>query len=182
MREYTKYKYDSNNYIIFEESYESLRYRKETFTDEYMWKERTDSWNIKYNDDYSIAYTYPIGDTESTLQYGGYNGIKECYEYYSDIPDTYRHIIYEFDSEGKCASANMYSYNKFDNTETLDGYEEFFHDDKGHQSSSKSYQKNYETGKFELNYYYINVLDGLGNMLTVTGYNKDGSIYYQDKY
>lgn len=180
LRGYTKYKYDSNNYIIFQESYDSLIYRKETFTDEYLWEERTYSWNIKYNDDYSIAYTYPIDDTESTLQYGGHNGIKECYGYYSDTADTYSHIVYEFNSEGDLILS--YSYNNFDNTETLFGYEEYFHDDKGNQSSSKSYYKNYETGQFELSHHFITVLDGLGNMLTYTGYNKDGSIYSQYKY
>lgn len=181
LRRYSKYKYDANNYEIYYEIYDSLRYRKETYTDENMHKEITNIWNVKYNNDYTIVYTYPIDENNGGLWLGGHNGIVECYSYYS-IGGSYTHSVYEFNENNKPLSSTEYSYDNYNNSETYYGYTEYFYDKNGNEVSNKCYYKNYETDKIELNYYSIYQYDGLGNNILSTQYSKDGTILWQYKY
>ncbi len=178
IRKYDKHEYDSNNYEIYYEFYESVRYRKEVYTDENLWEESTESWNVKYNDDYTIVYEY--ANDNGLLLLGGDNGIKECFMY-DNTGKKVSHLIYSFDENNRKNSCKEYNYNS-DNSEDYYGYIEYSYDNNDNLKSSKSYYKNYENGSFELASHSVYTYDGLGNFVTITSYNSDGSITWQQNY
>ena len=176
LRSRSQYKYDENNYETYGELYGSSRYRKEVYTDENMQKEETMSWNVKYNNDYTIVYTYDVGNS-GTLQLGGYNNIKECYAYYEN---NYTHYVYAFDENGRRISHKSYnSYNG--ESEKYSGRGEYFYDDNGREIEYRSYYIDWE-GNEVLSYKTAHTYDGLGNTLISTGYRDDGTIDWQEKY
>ncbi len=183
IRAFSKYKYDSNNYKIYIEQYDSIRYRKEAYTNENMWNDETMAWNIKYNDEYTICYIYASNNDSGALSIT--EGIKECYYYnydteWDDI--EYCHFINECNDNMDIVMQRTYLKYPDQKAEKDFGYTEYFYNDENNVISSKEYRENSENEAFELIPYKINTYDGLGNIITSTAYNADGSIYWQNKY
>ncbi len=182
LRQRIQQEYDENNYEIYTEHYDSLRYSKETYTDESMQEERTVSWDVKYNNDYTIVYTYSARGNFGGLVLGNGIGITECYAYsvYQNNNDYYNHYIYNLDEDGRWISYKSYNSDNGE-SEKYSGRGEFFYDDNGRLVEERSYyidQEGNEVMSFKATYTH----DGLGNILISTGYKGDGTISWQEKY
>ncbi|MBQ5320060.1 MAG: tetratricopeptide repeat protein [Oscillospiraceae bacterium] len=170
IKQYFKYQYDSNGHIIYWEHYESLQYRKETYTDEYMWEESHDTAEYKYNDDYTIAYIYTNGGFMHP------DNVNEFYCYsINDTKNHYSRRIITRDENGNEIYSE--SYSNYMGTEELTGKSENIYDENGKCIESKYYYKNYETGEIELDKYHVSTFDGLGNTISNIAYNADGTIW-----
>ena len=179
VKSYSKYEYDSNNYMIYQESYSSARSQRELYADENL-RESTMSWDIQYNDDYTIVYVYPYG-TNAPLLVGGEDGIKETYGYHSYDNIDYDHFIWKFDENGRKTGAKKYSKGNNDDSEYYSGYYEYFYDSRGNETELRVYSAS-EKGEMVLTSRHVYLYDGLNNIIMSTGYDVNGEIYYQSKY
>ena len=175
LRMYLKFEYNEDDYKIYMEQYDSLRYRKEVYTEQSQWKDNTYSWTIKYNDNYTIEYTYASEGTDSYLD--GDKNIKTSYSYSSS--GDYFHDIREYDENEKCISCKEYSSFNGE-SESYSGHSDYKYDSQGREIEAITYSS--YNGEENITFRITHTYDGLGNTLIMTGYYGDGTIMWQEKY